>query len=126
MKQTCKARTKSGTRCNAAATSSGYCFAHAEDLKAKRDAARVLGGRNRRRIANDVPFPADVDPSTVKGLTQLLAVLIRQCWELENSIAKHRAMAYLCQVQRGIIESGEIETRLTALENLTSGMDKAR
>jgi len=116
LKQTCKARTKSGTRCNAAATPSGHCFAHAEDLKAKRDAARVLGGRNRRRIANDVPFP-EADPLTVQGLAVILAATMRQCWALENSLARGRVMAYLAATQRGIIESSDLENRIAALES---------
>lgn len=116
MTKTCKARKLNGERCNATPTASGYCFTHSEAHKAKRDAARKLGGKHRRRVLGDTPFP-DADPMTVKGLAAIMAATMRQCWTLENSISRHRVMAYLAATQRGIIESSEIESRLAAIEN---------
>ncbi len=116
MKQTCKARTRSGTRCRAAATPSGYCFTHDVTREAERDAARKLGGRNRRRVLNDTPFP-DCDAKTAQGLTAFLDALLRETWQLERGIARSRTLAYIAQVQKGIIESSDLESRIAALES---------
>jgi hypothetical protein len=115
MKRTCKARTKSGARCNAAATANGYCFTHSEEHQAQRIAARRLGGKHRRRVRNDTPYPT-CDTKTVQGLAVLLDAVMRETWQLEAGVARSRTLAYLAQVQKGILEVSDIEARVAALE----------
>lgn len=111
----CQANTKRGERCNVAAGDDGFCFAHSPRLKAKRDAARHLGGKRRRRIENSTPFP-DCDARTLTGLAAFLDSLLRESWLLENSVARSRCLGYIAAVQKSVLIDSEIETRLTALE----------
>ncbi|MDE3089633.1 MAG: hypothetical protein KGJ80_09680 [Chloroflexota bacterium] len=106
---------KNGSYCAAKAGASGFCFAHDPTRGRERAQARRLGGRNRRRVLNDTPFP-ECDAKTAQGLTVFLDALLRETWTLERGIARSRTLAYIAQVQKGIVESSEIETRLTALE----------
>lgn len=115
----CKARTKNGARCAAYAGSDGYCFAHSKDLKAKRDAARKLGGQYRRRATNDAAFP-NCDVKTALGLAAFVENVIKDAWTLERSHARSRTLGYLAQVQKGIVEAGELEARVSRIEGLLS------
>lgn len=116
----CKARTARGAPCNANAGASGYCFAHDPKRKREADRARRLGGKHRRRVVCIEPFP-DADALTVGGLARIIAAVMRQTWTLEHSIARARALAYLAQVQRGILETSDLERRIAALEERIKG-----
>jgi hypothetical protein len=111
----CKAKRANGTPCTANAGVSGFCFAHDPALGRKRASARKLGGHNRRRSANDSPFPA-CDVQSAIGLAAFCEAVMRETWTLERGVARSRTLGYLAQVQKGILEIGEIETRLAALE----------
>jgi hypothetical protein len=113
----CKAKTSSGAPCNAKPNASGFCFAHDPERKRERDAARKLGGKHRKRGVSGTPFP-DADTKTAQGLTAFLDVLLRETWVLEASIARSRTLAYIVSVQKSVLEVGEIEARISALENL--------
>jgi Family of unknown function (DUF5763) len=113
----CKAKTTNGEPCAAKPNASGYCFAHDPELARKRTQARKLGGRNRRRVLNDTPFP-DCDVKTAQGLTAFVESVMRETWKLEASVARSRTLGYLAQVQKGIIEVGELEERVAAIETV--------
>ncbi len=111
----CKAKKLNGESCGARAGKSGFCFMHDVGRKKEADHARLVGGKHRRRIPSGLPFP-EGDPLTVKGLAIIIAATMRQCWALENSLARGRVMAYLAATQRAIIEANELEARITAIE----------
>jgi hypothetical protein len=111
----CKARNKNGAPCAANAGASGYCFTHNPAMRAKRAAARKLGGKHRRRVVSNQPFPT-VDTQTAQGLIAFLDALLRETWKLEPGIARSRTLAYIASVLKTVLEVGEIEERLSALE----------
>jgi hypothetical protein len=49
---------------------------------------------------------------------------MRETWTLEAGVQRARTLGYLAQVQKGILEIGELETRLAALENLIRGNEQ--
>ena len=113
----CKAKTQNGEPCAARAGASGYCFAHDPAQGRKRAQARKLGGKHRKRGMSDTPFP-DCDVKTALGLAAFVEKVMRETWTLEASIARSRTLGYLAQVQKGVIEVGELEERIARLEQL--------
>ena len=111
----CKAKRANGRPCTANAGASGFCFAHDPALGRKRASARKLGGRNRRRSANDSPFQA-CDVQSAIGLAAFCEAVMRETWTLEAGVQRARTLGYLAQVQKGILEIGELETRVEAIE----------
>ena len=112
----CKGKLKNGKACSAHAGSSGYCWAHDPKLARKRAQAHKRGGRNSRHSAPASDLPEDADPTTAQGLQKAIATVFLDTWKLENSVARARALAYLASVQKSIIEVGELEGRIEALE----------
>ena len=77
--------------------------------------AHKAGGRKRHYAVNEKPFP-DSDVKNANGLLSFMDALMRETWLIENSVGRNRALAYMCQVQKGVLEVGELEQRLAALE----------
>ena len=113
----CKAKKKDGKPCESAARASGYCFIHDPSQAKERAKARKLGGRNRKRGAGNTPYP-DADTKTAQGLTTFLDALLRETWQLEQGIARSRTLAYIVSVQKSVLEVGELENRLEAIESV--------
>ncbi|MBM3130958.1 MAG: hypothetical protein FJ009_20310 [Chloroflexi bacterium] len=111
----CKGKKVNGEPCNAKPNAGGFCFAHDPNRKRDADRARRLGGKHRRRVLNDTPFP-ECDVKTAQGLTAFVESVMRETWRLESGVARSRTLGYLAQVQKGIIEVGELEERVTRLE----------
>jgi Family of unknown function (DUF5763) len=107
-KERCRAITKSGAPCKAAATDNGYCFFHAFPDKA-RELGRI-GGRNRRRSAQQIPA---VERGT---FTQRLD---RLCTQLEDKLIdppRANAMIKAIELQVRIQEKSAIPAELANLE----------
>jgi hypothetical protein len=78
--------------------------------------ARRLGGQRRRR-ERVVSAAYDFEGlSSIKSIQRLLEVAAVDALNLENSIARVRALTYVVQVATKTMEAGEFETRLEALE----------
>lgn len=111
----CKARTKTGEPCSANAGASGLCWAHDPALGAKRAEAHKHGGRQIRK-GMATPFPNDADVKTAVGLRRYMEQVIKETWQLEPGISRSRTLGYLAQVQKGVLETGELEERVKAIE----------
>ena len=113
----CQASKKSGDPCGAYALSSGeFCFVHDPQKSAERAAARKLGGLRRR--AGHGGDPAGV-PGKVRTLADVLEVLdyvLAEALALENGVQRGRLLVAICGEFINAIETGEMETRLAALE----------
>lgn len=118
----CKATTRTGEPCRAAAGASGYCFSHDPALASKRASARRAGGRARHgRTIGAVG--AEVEPvalATVADVMRLLERTANDLAGLENSINRARAFVALAAVAVRTIETSELEQRLSALESRLS------
>jgi len=83
--------------------------------------ARRLGGLHRRRevtVAGAYDFEG-ID--TVFGIRRLLEIAIVDALGLENSISRARSLAYLAMTAIKLMEVGELEIRLEALETAVHG-----
>jgi hypothetical protein len=111
----CKAKRKNGAPCAAQAGADGYCAFHSPTHGKARAVGRKLGGKHRRRVENTTPFP-DADVKSAVGLAAFVESVMRDTWKLESGVSRSRTLGYLAQVQKGILEIGELEERLAALE----------
>ncbi len=124
--RTCKAETQAGGRCGAnPQRDSDLCYWHDPENAKEMAEARRLGGLRRRR-EKTVSGAYDIEGlENVGQVRRLVEVAVMDTLQLENSIARSRALAYLAQVALKMLEVGEFEERLKALE-LTVGPKKSR
>ncbi len=115
----CQAKTRDGKPCGCYSIGgSQYCFTHDPNKVTERLAACSKGGRGRTH-ENPVPFP-DCNVKSAAGLIVLLESAIRETWKIESSLTRGRTLAYLAQVQRALIETGDIEARIKRLEDFVA------
>jgi hypothetical protein len=122
----CAALKGDGSPCQAQALKHGrYCFTHDPASGAPRAQAHKLGGQ-RRRVdhARDAPHT----PGQVRTMADVLEILdyaLAESLVLENSIARGRLLVALCGSYIETIKTGELETRLVALETRITDAHKA-
>ena len=93
-----------------------HCFWHAPETQDEAREARRLGGRRRRRegvVSGSYEFEG---LDSVPKIRRLLEIAVLDTLGLENSIARSRALAYFAQVSTRLLEAGELEERVGALE----------
>jgi hypothetical protein len=115
--RTCKARSEKGEPCQAAPLRDGdFCWMHEpENVEAAQEARRVGGLRRRREGTVQAAYDLE-GLATIPQIRRLLEVAVVDTLSLENSIARSRALAYLAQVSVQLLEKGEHEQRLQAIE----------
>ena len=103
--------------CQAAPVKDGdHCFWHSPEYAEDVAEARRLGGLRRRREVT-VSGAYEVNGlETVGDLWRLLVIASLDTLGLENSIARARTLGYLVGVAGKLLETGELEERLAALE----------
>jgi hypothetical protein len=93
-----------------------FCFWHSPDHKAEAAEARRMGGLRRRREGTLAgAYELDSLAST-PDLRRLLEIAAFDALSLENSVARVRAITAIEQVGARLLETGEIEERVAALE----------
>ena len=112
MTRLCKARAKSGTRCQAHAGPSGWCWAHDPALRRKRADARRKGGRA-RSTGDAGGGPEVFRPS--KGTGRALSAPWRRPGSRTTRLGRTRALVSVYALALRAIES-EISERLDVLE----------
>jgi hypothetical protein len=109
----CKAKTKDGKPCRAAATEGGLCFFHANPNKAT-ELGRIGGRKNRHFVADGLdPLPKI---ETAREVQQTVARLIADVYagKLHPRIAA--GLAPLLSLQLRAIQTTNIEERIAKLE----------
>lgn len=103
--------------CQAAPLKDGdHCFWHSPEYAEDVAEARRLGGlRRRREVAVSGAYEVN-GLETVGDLRRLLVIATLDTLGLENSIARARTLGYLVGVPGKLLETGELEERLAALE----------
>ena len=97
------------------------CFIHSPEYAEEIAEARCLGGLRRRRevaLAGAYEFNGLV---AVAHIRRLLEVAVLDTLGLENSIARAHTLGYLVGVAIKLLEIGEQEQRLSALEGAVHG-----
>ena len=116
MKKLCKARKNDNSECEAAASESGYCFAHDPARGQERAAARRKGGQATRAasLGNKEALPTSV--RTVGDVLTVLDYSLIEAIALQNSVQRGRLLVSICSGYLEAIKIGEFETRLEAIE----------
>ncbi len=99
---------------------SRYCFAHDPERAAEAAEARRLGGVRRRRegtltVAYDLP-----GLDTVGGIRRLLLIASHDVLGFEASFNRSRVLISVATAATKLLETGELEDRIAALEAATA------
>ena len=122
MARQCTYRKDDGQPCRAAPVKEGeFCVMHSPEHAEEMAEARRLGGlRRRREVAVSGAYELN-GLETVADLRRLLLIAALDALGLENSIARSRTLGYLVGVAGKLLEIGELEQRLAALEAAMRG-----
>ena len=115
--RTCLGMNQQQEPCRQAPMLSGdFCFWHSPDHESEAAEARRLGGlRRRREGALSGAYELDSLAST-PDLRRLLEIAAYDALGLENSVARVRAITAIVTVGARLLETGELEDRVAALE----------
>jgi hypothetical protein len=117
--RTCQATNDKGERCRASPVrESDFCVFHDPEHADAVQEARRLGGMRRRKEAT-VAVAYDFEGlESIPLIRRLVEVATLDALALENSLARVRALGYLAQVAVQLLEKGEHEERLQAIESV--------
>jgi len=114
----CKAKTTNGQPCQAQAIKGGkFCFIHDPAQGVKRAQARKRGGERRRvpHAGNPETLPAQV--RSIDDVLKVLDYALAEAVPLENSTQRGRLIVAIAGAFIEAIKTGELETRLLAIES---------
>ena len=122
MVRQCTYRKEDGQICRAAPLREGeFCLMHSPEHAEDMAEARRLGGLRRRRevaISGAYDF---VSLQSVADIRRLLEVAVLDTLGLDNSISRARTLAYLAMAAIKLLDVGELEQRIAALEMASRG-----
>ena len=117
IKRQCEDRNASGQPCmQAPLHDSRYCFWHDPENAEQAREARRLGGLRRRRehvVSGTYEF-GGLD--TIPKIRRLMEVAVLDALGLENSLSRARTLGTLAIQAARLLEIGELENRVSALE----------
>jgi len=114
----CKAKTTNGQPCQAQAIKGEkFCFIHSPTQGAARAKARKKGGERNRtpHAGNPETIPASV--RTIDDVLKVLDYALAESMPLENSIQRGRLIVAIASAFVEAIKTGELESRLAAIES---------
>ena len=113
---------ENGQPCHAPKLQEGdYCLMHSPEHAEEMAEARRLGGLRRRREVAVSGAYEFAGLQTVADIRRILEIGVLDTLGLENSIARARTLAYLAMTAIKLLEVGELEQRLAALEAAVQG-----
>ena len=117
IRASCRELNASGAPCQATPLrDQGVCFWHSPEHTAEAAEARRLGGLRRRRegaLAGAYEFES---LGSTGDLRRLLEIAAFDALGLEQSVARVRVITAIVQVGARLLETGELEERVAALE----------
>ncbi len=120
--RTCQAVTERGEPCAATPLRDDErCFWHSAATAKEAAEARRLGGMRRRREGTLQGAYEFEGLDSVARIRRLLEVAAADALGLDNSIARVRALVAVSQAAAKLLEVGELEERLEALETAVHG-----
>ena len=119
MHRQCNFRFSSGESCRAAPLrDSEYCRMHSpEHIKEVQEARRLGGLRRKRESTISIAYQFE-SLDSVDGIRRIVLIAVLDALSMENSMSRARTLAYLAQVALRMLEVGEMEERVAALEGL--------
>ena len=113
----CKARNTKGEPCGGTPMrESDFCVFHDPEHTEVVQEARRAGGQRRKREATIATAYDFQGLTTIADIRRLIEVAAFDALGLDNNINRVRALAYLAQVAATLVEKGEMEERLQAVE----------
>jgi hypothetical protein len=130
MSRRCAFVSSDGRPCGAAPLREGaYCFLHDPDRAEDAAEARRLGGLRRRREGTLGMIYDLTTLDSVDGIRRLLDIVVADGLGLENGIGRLRVLIAAATAALKILEVGDLEARIEALESLqrtrSSGVRRA-
>jgi len=117
MSRSCTYELADGRRCRATPLRDGpACFWHAPEKEEEVAEARRLGGLRRRRektVAGAYDFAG---LGTIESIRRILEIATIDALGLENSIVRARVLISAALAAAKLLETGELEDRLAAVE----------
>ena len=119
--RTCQAATKGGDICRQPPLrDETLCFWHSPEHAEEAAEARRLGGLRRRR-ERTVAGAYEVEGlDTVPSIRRIIEIVTLDALGMDNSIARGRLLIAAMQAATKLLEVGEIEERLTRIEQTLS------
>jgi hypothetical protein len=111
--QACKAKTKSGKPCRAAATAGGLCFFHANPAKAA-ELGRI-GGRSKRHSFSEITNPLPKLESA-NAVRETVDRLVAEVYEGKIQPKVAAGLAPLLNLQLQAIKTTDLDLRLAKME----------
>ena len=113
----CSAKTALGQPCKATPRGdSGLCLWHDPELVEVAKEARRAGGQRRKREVT-VLAAYEVDGlATIPEIRRVVEIAVSELLGMDNSVSRVRALLSAAQVATSLLEKGEFEDRLTAIE----------
>ncbi len=93
---------------------SAYCFNHAPEMESRRTKSRRKGGRHRRTAKASCDPP---DLGSHSALRHVLEQAVGDTLVQQNSVQRNRTLGYLGGVLLRVLEIGDLEERVRALES---------
>jgi hypothetical protein len=117
MPRQCKASSQNDKKCQAAPLRDGeFCLFHDPRHAEAVQKSRQVGGQRRRKEA-EVATAYDFNGlNSIEDIRRLVEVAVIDTLILENSLPRARTLAHLAQIALRLLEKGEFEERLEALE----------
>jgi hypothetical protein len=113
----CAGRQRDGRQCGAwPIRGEAYCLWHSADHAEAAAEARRLGGLRRRREKTLVGAYDLNGLGTIEDLRRLLEITVFDTLGLDNSVARSRTIIAAVHAAARLLETGELEARITALE----------
>jgi hypothetical protein len=127
MNRRCTFDLSDGRQCRAAPLREGtFCFLHDPERAEDAADARRLGGLRRRREGT-VGVVYDLMPlDRVDGIRRLLDIVVADGLGLDNGIGRLRVLIAAATAALKVVEAGEFEARLEALEVAHSGRSRRK
>ena len=117
MTRTCKERNTKGEPCRGTPMrESDYCVFHDPDHAEVVAQARSAGGQRRKREATLAAAYDFQGLTSIQEIRRLVEVAAYDALGLNNDLGRVRALGYLAQVATSLLEKGEMEERLQAVE----------
>jgi len=115
--ETCKSRTKTGQRCRAKATATGYCSLHSDPGRAA-ELGRKSGQARRYVLPQDQPVVEMKPPRNAKDVRDVVGQAMSdvRARRLDPKVAS--VLGYLAGVLLKSIEVADVESRVSALETI--------
>jgi len=120
-RRACQALNEEGEPCQQPPRRSGeFCFWHDPESQEQAREARRLGGLRRRKEATLGGVYDFEGLGTTSGIKRLLEIAVFETLQLENSIQRVRALAYIARVAGANLKTQELEERIQAIERILS------